>query len=61
MKLKIYMKSGNVIPLFGIKNYNFQYRGNTIVGVELHVRRWSRARLIIGTIDMSQIEAVVRS
>lgn len=65
MKLRIYMKSGNVIVLPGIKNYKIKNVGNAITYLQMDQtffsRCFSRVRLLIQTIDLSQIEAITVS
>lgn len=62
MKLSIFMKSGNVIRIRGVRSYKFNIDGNSISSLELeqHGRIFGGPRLLLGTIDLSQIEAVVR-
>lgn len=65
MKLTIYMKSGNVITVRGVKAWNGQYSGNTITKLQI-VRYWipfmaPKAKLIMGSVDLSQIEAIVET
>lgn len=63
MNLTIYMKSGNAIKLTGVKDYKIENIGNNITGItltqDLHWWLFSR-RLLVKTINLSQIEAVVR-
>lgn len=66
MKLTIYMKSGNVITVRGVKNWNGQYSGNTIT--KLHISRYRSipfltpsSLLWVSTLDLSQIEAIVET
>lgn len=61
--LNIYMKSGNRLRLRGVKNWKFDTRGNEVVGITIERSRFAKwfgagERLIVSTIDMSQIEAV---
>lgn len=62
MKLSIFMKSGNVIRIRGVSNYEFKMNGNSISELELeqYGKIFGGPRLLVGTIDLSQIEAVVR-
>lgn len=63
MKLEIYMKSGNVIHLKGIESCDIRYNSNTITSLTLTTKsgflKPSRA-LFVPSIDLSQIEAIVR-
>lgn len=67
MKLTIYMKSGNAIVTTGVKEYEIENKGNEIVGLklvylpELVLKATFRKKLLVKTVDLSQIEAVVRS
>ena len=61
MKLEIYMKSGNVITLKGIKEYSGKFQGNRITELTLKyypLRRPNRT-VNVKSIDLSQIEAIV--
>lgn len=63
MVLNIYMKSGNRLRLRGVKEWKFNTRGNEVVGITIERSRFATwfgtgERLIVSTIDMSQIEAV---
>ena len=64
MQLNFYMKSGSCLKLKGIKSYEFKSSGNDITYISLEYgspARWLRSdRLLIGTINLSQIEAVTR-
>lgn len=60
MKITIYMKSGNRISLWGVKDYNMHTRGDSVILLELHYRWYARKRLLISTIALGQIEAVVK-
>lgn len=59
MKITIYMKSGNKITLRNIKEYEFQNRGDDIVGIKLVRRSWMPGTYALAkTFDLRQIEAV---
>lgn len=62
MKLSIYMKSGNVIRIRNVKDYEFKMNGNSVssLKIETHGRIFGGPRLLVQTIDLSQIEAVTR-
>jgi hypothetical protein len=62
MKLEIYMKSGNVIRVRGVKDYAIKMSGSDLRSLELKYfwRRPSR-RLVMPTLQLDQIEAIVRS
>ena len=62
MKLTIYMKSGNKIVLRFIKAYQVQKVENRIVGLTItRTQFWPGQRLMVKTIDLSQIEAITQS
>ena len=59
--LRIFMKSGNVVTLRGIKDWKIQTTGNRITRLEITRRRYAvlfYARPIMSSIDLSQIEAI---
>lgn len=59
MKLTFHTKSGNKIVQRGVREYEFQNRGNEIVGVTLRLNGfYFGPKLLLGTMDISQIEAV---
>lgn len=59
MRLTIYMKSGNRIRLTGVKSYTAKNMGNEIVSLRIAYHRWKISpRLLIQSIDLSQIEAM---
>ena len=59
MILTFYMKSGNRIRVRGVKEYTINNAGNEIIGLSLKYY-WFRfgKRLLVKTMDLSQIEAV---
>lgn len=65
MKLTIYMKSGNAITVRGIKHWEIKFSNNLVN--RLFIERYSfpfmapKAKLIMGSIDLSQIEAIVET
>lgn len=65
MKLTIYMKSGNVITVRGVRAWEGRYSGNTIT--QLQIERYRipflapSSRLWVSTLDLSQIEAIVET
>jgi len=60
MKLTFYLKSGNKIVLRNVKEYVFKTNGNEIVGVSIKRGPWPMCpRLLVNTLDLSQVEAVV--
>jgi hypothetical protein len=63
MKLNIFMKSGNKIEVYGVKNWEIKYSGDVITGLSIAYRFFSLKsdRLIIGSIALSQIEAITRA
>lgn len=63
MKLNIFMKSGNKIEVYGVKKWEIKYSGDSITGLSITYRLFSLKsdRLIIGSIALSQIEAITRA
>lgn len=61
MKLTIYMKSGNVITLRNIKEYEIGNRGDEVVHFKITTGLFCSKRLLVKTIALNQIEAVVVS
>lgn len=59
MKLTFYMKSGNVIIQDNVEKYEFEYSGNDITSISLDTIK-NENRMLIGTLNLSQIECVVR-
>lgn len=64
MRVKIFMKSGNVITARGVSEVDYKYRGDEIVGLTLHYN-WLRRLFpwlynVIGmkSVALSQIEAI---
>ncbi|MCK5020053.1 MAG: hypothetical protein KAS32_23570 [Candidatus Peribacteraceae bacterium] len=62
MKLEIYMKSGNVIKLHGIKDWKIRYTNDTITYFQLIPHRFvfKRRILAMGALALGQIEAIVQ-
>jgi hypothetical protein len=56
--VELYMKSGNVVMIDNVLSYSFENSGNEITGVSIQQRQRGR-RLLVKTIDMTQIECVV--
>jgi len=63
MKLNIYMKSGNVIHIHGVKSWDANKTGDrvsflkiTYTWFALHV--YCKERLLVKSINLSQIEAI---
>lgn len=60
-RLQIFLRSGNSIVLDGVTGYTFDTTGNTIARFSLVQKTSQRnSYLLISTLDLSQIEAVVR-
>jgi hypothetical protein len=57
-KLDIYMKSGNVIRIDRVNDYAFNANSSGVTKIELTQDTVGR-KLLVTTIDLSQIEAVV--
>lgn len=64
MNLIFYMKSGNKIVADKVTNWNIKCKGNEIVSLTLEQNEGPlfgcRNKLIVGSIDLSQIEMIVR-
>ena len=58
MKLSIYMKSGNVITTDGVVDYKVSNRGNTITNFEVTWENPVDNKLLLNTLDLSNIEGV---
>lgn len=58
MKVTIYMKSGNKLVQRGVKEYSVKHVGDDITGLSVKVHFWARLRVLVGTVALSQIEAV---
>lgn len=63
--LTIYMKSGNKIKLRHVSNWEAKVTGNTITSLSITRTPWldwlPKEKLVVGSIDLSQIEAITRS
>jgi hypothetical protein len=63
MKLKLYMKSGNVIIIKGIKDIHYKYIGNEITALTVEwtwlAKKFSQKRgVLLKSVDLSQIECM---
>lgn len=65
MKLTIYMKSGNVIKLDKVEDWNFKYSGDEITSLSIKQssKFWFKPKnkLLVESINLSQIECITRS
>jgi hypothetical protein len=63
MKLKIYMKSGNSFTQRFVKSYKVRCRGNEVTAISLQYKklRFGCSRLIFCSLNLDQIEAIVKS
>lgn len=63
--LTIYMRSGNVIKVRGLKDWTIEAQGNTVTKVSLKRSKLAGFLgipiLVLSAVDLSQIEAVVSS
>jgi hypothetical protein len=57
MTLEIYMRSGNVLVLDGVKDWKTETAGDTVTRLELSWFNPSR-RLVVSTIALGNIEAI---
>ena len=63
MKLTLYMKSGNVVVQKGVVDFKVQYSENEVVSLRFEVRKGffkPRQTIVMSTLDLSQIECMVR-
>ena len=62
MKLTLYMKSGNVITQRRVKTYDVGSRGDEIVSLKVRYHKWfpPRAKILISSIALGQIECIVK-
>lgn len=62
MKLRMYMKSGNQVTLTNVADWKIKYQGNEITSlhVEYEKSKPDDKGVVIGSIDLSQIEAMER-
>ena len=56
-RMKLYMKSGNVIE-FIVSDWKFENTDDRIVGIVVEQPKLGMPRLLVKTLDLSQIEAV---
>lgn len=63
--LTIYMKSGNKIKLRHIGNWEAEIQGNTVTSLSISRTPWldwlRKEKLVVGSIDLSQIEAITKT
>ncbi len=65
--LTIYLKSGNTIRLSFIKEWTIRTSGNTVTHLEIKIKRlgifdWlPTKKLLVASIDLSQIEAITKN
>lgn len=57
-ELTIYLRSGDRIAIDRVVDWKFKNQGNEIVSVEIHQSKRARTRLLIKTLDLSQIIAI---
>lgn len=60
MKLKIHMKSGKTLVQRGVKEYNFKYTSNEVIGINIELKWWAKFSVLVGTLALDQIEAITR-
>lgn len=61
MRLSIYMKSGSVIQLRGIKEWKVTVNDTQVIELLLTYHRWHFGkRLVMTSIILSQIEAITK-
>ena len=58
--LKIYMKSGNVITLKRITEWKVKSE-RTVVSLEITRKKYGQERLIMNSLDLSQVEAITET
>lgn len=63
MKLKLYMKSGNVVTVSGVKNVKYKHHGNEITELTvewtwLERKLFKKRGVMVPSVDLSQIECM---
>lgn len=58
MKVTVYMKSGNQLVQRAVRDYSVKNIGDEITGLEIKLHWWGKRTLLVGTVALSQIEAV---
>lgn len=59
--LTIYLRSGSEIVLDRVTEWTIKNQGNEIVSISLTQSRWAKRKLLVKTIDLSQIVAITKS
>lgn len=63
--LTLYMKSGNKIRLRHVSEWEAKVKGNSITSLSITRTKWldwlPKEKLVVGSIDLSQIEAITRT
>lgn len=57
--LDIFMRSGNVIKVDDVVEYDVKNRGSEVISLKIIYHPKSKVRLMISTIDLEQIEGIV--
>jgi len=60
MIIEIHMKSGKTLTQSGVKDYSIKYNNEQIVSIELRLYWWAKFSIIVGSLDLKQIEAVTK-
>jgi len=62
MKIEIFMKSGNILKCTGVKDWSLKYNNEQITSLTIEYKklRLPCKKLIIQSIDLKQIEAIVK-
>ena len=58
MELKLYLKSGNSITTDKVSEWNVKCNGNEVVSLSVSYKESPKERLIMTSLDLSQIEAI---
>lgn len=62
MRINIFMKSGSVIALSRVRKWEIGFTRNQVTSLSIEYYRWSaKERLIVGSIDLSNIEAMTKT
>ena len=57
--LRFYLKSGNSFVIDGVTHWSIENVGDAITAVRIAQAKDAKAKLLVRSIDLSQIEAVV--
>lgn len=58
--LRIFMRSGNVMIVDRVTDYEIKYRGDVITYLKVEQHKDAKYVLIVGATNLSQIEGIVK-